>query len=481
MKQALDIGTQVADGGCGAREGNRPPDVKPEKSWCGRTDRPDHDFGSRSSRGSRADPQGSTVGTSVHVPEQVQGLTSTTAPTSSRSACCSTRCSCTGPLLRGARDRVQYEIVNVDPADGGGGTRRRPRSTDRAGVHRQGPADRYQSAAEVAKELRRFKRNRDGHARAGCAGVPPAPAATPPVLPPHPRPQLPHAAVRASLDRRRALDSLLLLSSCFSGHREPARTRTTVSCQLVDRHPRHHPTLLRILRRPAQLSRTGCDRVRRHPPNGVARLYVRKLAVDAVVQLEGTRARHILSGPRRQVVGTSRREAEAHRRLGRTARTVTSRATPGGELGGGRTLLFTRLPDRVFRVPRGAVRRCGTVLDTAAEKVAPVSVVSPGRRHFLYLARVAATPERPKAMPSCSAPSTAPRRRPAPQLVAAVFAAGRILFVRAPRSWHNGSMRHAVRDREPERLHDGVLFDASYNLGAFSVSRNGLLLFQREG
>jgi serine/threonine protein kinase/Tol biopolymer transport system component len=165
LKNAIDIGIQIADGLAAAHEkGIVHRDIKPENIMV----RKDGivqimDFGLAKLRGvSRLTKEGSTVGTAGYMsPEQVQGQDA-----DHRSDIFSF-----GVLLyelfigqlpfRGVHETaLLYEIVNVDPA---------PMSTVRSDIDpeldrivleclQKEPSERHQSVAEVSKDLKRFKR-----------------------------------------------------------------------------------------------------------------------------------------------------------------------------------------------------------------------------------------------------------------------------------------------------------------------------------
>ena len=164
-KQAIDIAIQIADGLAAAHEkGITHRDIKPDNIMI-RKDGITQimDFGLAKLRGvSNLTQQGSTVGTARYMsPEQVQG-----AEFDHRSDIFSL-----GVLLyelfsgqlpfKGVHETaLMYEIVNVDP---------QPISEVKPGFAAEldaivleclakDPADRFQSAAEISKDLRRFKR-----------------------------------------------------------------------------------------------------------------------------------------------------------------------------------------------------------------------------------------------------------------------------------------------------------------------------------
>ena len=164
-KQALEIGIQLADGLAAAHEkGIIHRDIKPENIMIRRDGIVQiMDFGLAKLRGaSRLTKEGSTVGTIGYMsPEQVQG----------QEADHRTDIFSLGVILyellagqspfRGVHETaIMYEIVNVEP---------QPVSSLKPEVHPEldaialeclakDPDERYQSVKEVAKDLRRFKR-----------------------------------------------------------------------------------------------------------------------------------------------------------------------------------------------------------------------------------------------------------------------------------------------------------------------------------
>lgn len=167
LAKAIDIGTQVAEGLAVAHEkGIVHRDIKPENIMV----RKDGivqimDFGLaklRASRASRLTKEGSTIGTAGYMsPEQVQGQ-----ETDHRSDIFSLGVLLyelfTGELpFKGVHETaLMYEIVNVDPA---------PMSTIKSEIdpeldrivleclHKE-PDERYNSVKDIAKDLKRFKR-----------------------------------------------------------------------------------------------------------------------------------------------------------------------------------------------------------------------------------------------------------------------------------------------------------------------------------
>jgi serine/threonine-protein kinase len=169
LKQAVDIGVQIADGLAAAHEkGIVHRDIKPENIMV----RKDGicqimDFGLAKLRGtkskiSRLTKEGSTIGTAGYMsPEQVQGQ-----DVDHRSDIFSLGVVLyemfTGQLpFKGVHETaLLYEIVNVDPVPMSAVKPEIEASLDGIILEclAKEPSERYQSVAEVAKELRRFKR-----------------------------------------------------------------------------------------------------------------------------------------------------------------------------------------------------------------------------------------------------------------------------------------------------------------------------------
>ncbi len=165
IKQAVEIGIQIADGLTAAHEkGIVHRDIKPENIML----RKDGivqimDFGLAKLRGAtRITKEGSTVGTAGYMsPEQVQGLeTDHRTDIFSLGVILYELLAGQSPFKGVHETAIMYEVVNVDPA---------PISSLRPEVDPEldaivldclakEPSERSQSAAEIAKDLRRFKR-----------------------------------------------------------------------------------------------------------------------------------------------------------------------------------------------------------------------------------------------------------------------------------------------------------------------------------
>ncbi|MBI4418458.1 MAG: serine/threonine protein kinase [Ignavibacteriales bacterium] len=165
MKQALDIGIQIAQGLAAAHEkGIVHRDIKPENIMIRKDGRVQvMDFGLAKLRGaSRLTKEGSTVGTAGYMsPEQVQGL-----ETDHRSDIFSLGVllyeMLTGqPPFKGVHETaISYEIVNVDTLPMSSLKSEIPPELDAIVLDclEKDPNERTQAAGQVALELKRYRR-----------------------------------------------------------------------------------------------------------------------------------------------------------------------------------------------------------------------------------------------------------------------------------------------------------------------------------
>ena len=165
LKQALEIAVQIADGLAAAHEkGIVHRDIKPENIMIRKDGTVQiMDFGLAKLRGaSRLTKEGSTVGTAGYMsPEQIQGMdVDHRSDIFSLGVICYEMFTGQSPFKGVHETAISYEIVNVDPP---------PMETVKPELDPEldaivmdclakDPADRYQSAAELARNLRRFKR-----------------------------------------------------------------------------------------------------------------------------------------------------------------------------------------------------------------------------------------------------------------------------------------------------------------------------------
>ncbi len=165
LKQALEIGIQIADGLAAAHDkGIVHRDIKPENIMIKKDGTVQiMDFGLAKLRGAtRLTKEGSTVGTVGYMsPEQVQGLdVDHRTDIFSLGVLLYEMIAGQSPFKGVHETAITYEIVNVDPPPIGTIKPEIDAELDAIVLDcvAKDPADRYQSAAEVARNLRRVKR-----------------------------------------------------------------------------------------------------------------------------------------------------------------------------------------------------------------------------------------------------------------------------------------------------------------------------------
>jgi len=165
LKQALEIGIQVSDGLAAAHDkGIVHRDIKPENIMIKKDGTVQiMDFGLAKLRGAtRLTKEGSTVGTVGYMsPEQVQGMdVDHRTDIFSLGVLLYEMFTGQSPFKGVHETAIIYEIVNVDPSPMG--TVKSDIDTDLDAIVldclAKDPADRYQSAAELSRNLKRFKR-----------------------------------------------------------------------------------------------------------------------------------------------------------------------------------------------------------------------------------------------------------------------------------------------------------------------------------
>ena len=164
-KQAVDIGIQLADGLAAAHEkGIVHRDMKPENVMIHKDGRVQiMDFGLAKLKGAaRLTKEGSTVGTAGYMsPEQVQGLeTDHRSDIFSLGVVLYELLAGQSPFKGVHETAISYEIVNVDPDPIASIKPEINPELDAIALDclEKDPKERCQSAAEVARDLRRFKR-----------------------------------------------------------------------------------------------------------------------------------------------------------------------------------------------------------------------------------------------------------------------------------------------------------------------------------
>jgi eukaryotic-like serine/threonine-protein kinase len=243
LAKAIDIGVQVAEGLAAAHEkGIVHRDIKPENIMI----RKDGivqimDFGLaklRASRASRLTKAGSTVGTAGYMsPEQVQGQ-----ETDHRSDIFSLGVLLyelfTGELpFKGVHETaLMYEIVNVDPVPMSAVKPEIDPELDRIVLEclQKEPDERYNSVKDIAKDLKRFKRESSRQRMSRVTAVrdvykvPGASAQTPSLPPPEPAPAPAKKSRPVLLASTAAFFLLTTALLAFLYWREPVKEVTPV-------------------------------------------------------------------------------------------------------------------------------------------------------------------------------------------------------------------------------------------------------------
>jgi serine/threonine protein kinase/Tol biopolymer transport system component len=165
LKQALEFGIQIAEGLAAAHEkGIVHRDIKPENIMIRKDGSVQiMDFGLAKLRGAtRLTKEGSTVGTAGYMsPEQVQGLdVDHRTDIFSLGVILYEMFAGESPFKGVHETAIAYEIVNIDPPPMASVKPDLDPEVDAIVLDclAKDPADRYQSAAELARNLRRFKR-----------------------------------------------------------------------------------------------------------------------------------------------------------------------------------------------------------------------------------------------------------------------------------------------------------------------------------
>ncbi len=172
MKQAVEIGIQVADGLAAAHEkGIVHRDIKPDNIMIRKDGRVQiMDFGLAKFKGvSTLTKAGSTVGTVGYMsPEQIQGQETDHRTDIFSLGVVLYELFSGDPPFRGYHETaITYEIVNVDPTSLSVLKPEISPELDAIVLEclEKEPSERYQSVAEVGKDLRRFKRESGRHAQ----------------------------------------------------------------------------------------------------------------------------------------------------------------------------------------------------------------------------------------------------------------------------------------------------------------------------
>ncbi|MFI5251685.1 MAG: protein kinase [Bacteroidota bacterium] len=491
MKQAIDIGIQIADGLAAAHEkGIIHRDIKPDNIMV----RKDGivqimDFGLAKLRGvSKLTKEGSTIGTAGYMsPEQVQGL-----ETDHRSDIFSFGVLLfellTGQLpFKGVHETaIAYEIVNVDAP---------PMSSIKPEIDSaldaivleclaKEPSERSQSIAEVAKDLRRYKRessrqhlSRSFPAQSAIRQIGAVTSAPTVAITPQ-RSILPWGIAGMLL----IVTSILLFRQYFaSAERQPLLIASIAPPDSVYIHSYGQAA------GPPAISPDGrtimyCGVA----SNGITQIYVRSLHENVTRALDGTNyAQYPFWSPDGKQIGFFAggkiKKIEVD---GGSPVTVCVAINPrGGTWSSAGVILFA--PDYQSPISRvsadGGIPEPLTKLDTSRNEVShrwPFAL--PDGKHFLYFSRIAnnSGPAEGHAVYASSLDGKDNR------LVLrtnsnAVYAAGYLLFVRGSTLMAQQFDQSSVQLKgDPAPLAEGVIDDPGFNQSVFSASQTGILIYQ---
>jgi eukaryotic-like serine/threonine-protein kinase len=502
FKQAIDIGIQIADGLAAAHEkGIVHRDIKPDNIMI----RKDGiaqimDFGLAKLRASeskitRLTKEGSTVGTAGYMsPEQVQGHNTDHRSDIFSFGVLLYELFSGQPPFKGVHETaLLYEIVNVDPP---------PMSSVRPEIDpsldsivaeclAKEPSERSQSVAEVAKDLRHYKRESSKQRMSRSFPAQSAVRQTAAAIPPGEEP----LREAASSPQRKALlpwgiAGLLLIATAFLLSRQ----------FLAPMQP--HPVLVASILAPDSVYVHSYGQGAGPPvispdgravlflgvtPDGIARVYVRSLDENVTRALDGTaNAQYPFWSPDGKYVGFfASGKIKKIDAGGGSPVTVCDAINPrGATWSSSGSILFS--PDyqtTIFRVSEnGGVPVPVTKLDTArSESSHRWPFALPDGKHFLYFSRISSTAGEAEGHAVYLAGVDGSDNRMVLHTASnATYAGGSLLYIR-------GSTLMAQRFElsslelkgDPAPVAEEVMFDPGFNLSVFSASETGILIYQQ--
>jgi eukaryotic-like serine/threonine-protein kinase len=491
LKQAVEIGTQIADGLAAAHEkGIVHRDIKPDNIMIRKDGRVQiMDFGLAKLRGvSRLTKEGTTVGTAGYMsPEQVQGLeTDHRTDIFSLGVVLYEMFAGESPFKGIHETAITYEIVNVDPL---------PLSTVKPDMDPQldsivleclakEPSERSQSIAEVAKDLRRYKRessrqhlSRSFPAKsvirqttittdvvAGSGG--------------HVRTFLPWG-----------IAAILFVATFFLLFRQFLTPTTT------------HPLLISSLLLPDSVYIHSYGQAAGPPvisadgrniafvgvtSNGFTQIYVRSLKENIAHPLDGTRnAQYPFWSPDGKYVGffagAKIKKIEAG---GGSPVTVCAAVNPRGATwsSSGVILFAPEFQSPIYRVSsEGGIPVPVTKFDTTRNESShrwPFAL--PDGKHFLYFSRVSSTAGQAEGHAVYGATLDGKENVLILRTSSnAIYASGYLLFVRGSTLMAQQFDESSLRLKgDPTPVAEEVMDDPSFNLSVFSASETGILIYQ---
>ena len=500
VKQTVDIGVQIAEGLAAAHEkGIVHRDIKPENIMI----RKDGivqimDFGLAKLRGaSRLTKEGSMVGTVGYMsPEQVQGQDADhRTDIFSLGVILYELLSGQSPFKGVHETAIIYEIVHVDTT---------PISSLKPEVDAEldaivleclakEPDERYQSAKEVAKELRRFKRESSRQRMSRITTIREA-SATPS--------QQTIERTTSRISPPRFLDHLRGATSFWIGTSILLLGITIVSIIILSsRAPSRNSEIIRAFIPPPEKSgfsdAMGGGHLAISPDgrtiafiavdsSGVAALWIRPLSALAGSMLPGTEgAAFPFWSPDNRYIGFL-----AHGKLkkieasGGPAFSICDVVTPRGGSWNQSGIIVLPL-DQGVGISQvsdaGGTQRQVTRLDTVrGEQTHRWPIFLPDGKHFLYLARTTAAGSGGELDAICvSSLDGKTNKRLLAGISNVAYAAGHLLYMR-----ENSLMAHPFDPDaldlkgDPFPISESVQFNARYSVATFSVSNSGVLVYE---
>lgn len=496
LKQAIEIGIQIADGLAVAHEkGIIHRDIKPENIMI----RKDGivqimDFGLAKLAGtSRLTKMGSTVGTLGYMsPEQVQGQEADhRSDIFSLGVLLYEMIAGRSPFNGAHESAILYEIVNVDVP---------PMSTVKPDLDpaldaivleclEKDPSERYQSIAEVAKELRRFKRE---SSRSRASRIIPSLSSS--SLPPSGGP-MPAAGRMTSLWPGNVSSwlwiSLTVLSFTIAvvfvlfPQFSPFAERREVVRAFIPNPPEYNYSnafgggQLAISPDGQTIAFIAID------SNGSSSLWVRRLDALDPTEMPGTQgASFPFWSPDNRYIGFfSNSKLKRIERNGGPPFTICDIVTPRGASWGknGKIVLPIDQITGLSMVPEsGGIPVTLTTLDTVRkEQTHRYPYFLPDGIHFLYFSRTTASGSGSALDAICIASVDGNmNKRLITGISNAAYANGHILYMR-----ENTLMAHAFDpdamelEGDPLPLAESIDFSTRYSVASFTVSQNGVLVY----
>jgi serine/threonine protein kinase/Tol biopolymer transport system component len=494
LKHAIEIGIQLADGLAAAHEkGIVHRDIKPENIMIRKDGRLQiMDFGLAKLKGvSRLTKEGSTVGTAGYMsPEQVQGL----------DADHRTDIFSMGVLLyelfagespfKGVHETaISYEIVNVDP---------QPISSLKPDINPEldgivldclakEPAERSQSAAEVAKDLRHVKRESSGH---GQSRMTSARVATRTLKPAGSQEFTGWFRLSGTLPWYLAAMSFLgMLVVTFAYIDSPREEKNTVRAYLPAPEKSNF-FMYGNQAGPATISRDGKNLTFvAVDSSGKRFLYVWALGAIVPYRLEETEgALYPFWSPDNHTIGFfDQYKLKKIDASGGSPIVICDAVNPRGATWNaeGKIVFSPGATAELLVVSAsgGTAKKLTTFDNARKENSHRWPSFLPDGKHFLYFARTAASSTQREDDVICVA-SADEKDRKVKVLVRASsnaeYASGRLLYIRGT-SLVAQRLEEAALELtgEAEIIDDGIAFDKSTLRSLFTVSHNGILVYQK--